>query len=297
MSRGYHAGMDNVLHESEKPKPMENGRLLMAFDGWMDGGEVSTGTLDWLVEQLGARQVAAIDPEPFNIYNFPGSMEVAAMFRPHVKMEEGLVKDYVPPSLEFYVAESSQLLLFSGREPNFHWQKFGHVLLNYAEAWGVQRMYFVGSVAGAVPHTREPRLFSSVSHAHLRDELKPFLAGFSNYEGPASMVTYLLIEAKQRNLELATLVAEIPAYIQGRNAKSIESVVRKLSAILGIGLDMTPLRKLSDHWERRLNEAIDDREDLLEHIQQLEADYDNEVFDTQLGDLKDWLQERGIEVD
>lgn len=41
---------------------------------------------------LHAEAVAEIDPEPFYIYNMPGSMEVAAAFRPHVEIEKGLVK-------------------------------------------------------------------------------------------------------------------------------------------------------------------------------------------------------------
>ena len=71
---------------------LENATLVLAFSGWMDGGEVSTGTVRRLVDLLGADQIADIDPEPYYIYNFPGSMEVAALFRPHIEIEEGLVR-------------------------------------------------------------------------------------------------------------------------------------------------------------------------------------------------------------
>lgn len=36
---------------------------------------------------------------------------------------------------------------------------------------------------------------------------------------------------------------------------------------------------------------------LAERIQKLEEDYDNEVFDTQMTDLKDWLEQQGIRLD
>ena len=62
---------------------MDNATLVLSFTGWMDGGNVSTGTVERLVDLLSARQVAQIDPEPFYIYNFPGPMEVAALFRPY----------------------------------------------------------------------------------------------------------------------------------------------------------------------------------------------------------------------
>ena len=50
-------------------------------------------------------------------------------------------------------------------------------------------------------------------------------------------------------------------------------------------------------FERRLSEVVKEKDELAELIQKLESDYDNEVFDTELGDLKDWLQQRGVSLD
>lgn len=96
---------------------------------------------------------------------------------------------------------------------------------------------------------------------------------------------------------MANLSAEIPAYIEGINAKSIEAVARKLAAILDLPLNFDKLRKTSDRWEKRLTKAVSKKEELLEHIQKLEEDYDHEVFDTQMGDLKDFLKKQGVRVD
>ena len=54
---------------------IDDATLVLAFSGWMDGGDVSTGTVKRLVDLLDAPLLAEIDPEPFYIYNFPGSME------------------------------------------------------------------------------------------------------------------------------------------------------------------------------------------------------------------------------
>ena len=32
-------------------------------------------------------------------------------------------------------------------------------------------------------------------------------------------------------------------------------------------------------------------------IQKLEEDYDSDIFDTEMGDLKDWLEQQGIRLD
>src|SRR5437588_6693507 len=81
---------------------LDRATLVLAFSGWMDGGDVSTGTVRRLVDILGARPVADIDPEPFYIYNFPGSMELTALFRPHVKIEDGRVVSMDMPANTFY---------------------------------------------------------------------------------------------------------------------------------------------------------------------------------------------------
>ena len=61
----------------KRPK-LNRPRLLLGFSGWMDGGNVSTGTAKYLIDRLGAEEFAQIDPEGFYIHNFPGSMETVS---------------------------------------------------------------------------------------------------------------------------------------------------------------------------------------------------------------------------
>lgn len=274
-----------------------DGRMIVALSGWMDGGDVSTGTVEWLVRTLEAAKVAEIAPEGFYLYNFPGSMEIAALFRPSTKIEDGLIISYEPPASEFYCDPTSNLLLFNGKEPHLNWSAYADGLFSFAQDAGVKTIYFVGSVAGTVPHTREPRLTSSVSDECVKRALEPLGVRFTDYEGPASFATFLMTQAGQHGLMMASLVAEVPAYIQGTNPKSIEAVVRKLAAMLGLRISLDRLRAITDAWEKRLHELLEREEELARHIEKLEADYDNEVFDSELGDLKEWLQQRGIRVD
>jgi proteasome assembly chaperone (PAC2) family protein len=121
--------------------------------------------------------------------------------------------------------------------------------------------------------------------------------GFANYHGPASFSTYLLTRAKEHGLRMATLVAEIPPYIEGTNPRCIEAVIRKLTLILGLQIDLDELRASADAWEQRVNDALNEKPEVAKLIGKMETDYDSEVFDTQMGDLKAWLQQRGIRVD
>jgi proteasome assembly chaperone (PAC2) family protein len=224
-------------------------------------------------------------------------MEISTLFRPHTRIDDGIVKVYRPPASAFFCDEKSRLLLFTGREPNFNWSEFADSLFAFASQAGVSAVYFIGSVAGTVPHTREARLLSAVSDESLKQTLAPYGVKFTNYEGPASFSTYLMTLASGRGFRMASLVAETPAYIQGANPKSIEVVIRKLAVMLGLQVNLDRLRTITDAWEKRLNDALKEEHDLAQHIEKLEADYDNEVFDTQMGDLKEWLQQRGVRVD
>jgi proteasome assembly chaperone (PAC2) family protein len=280
----------------DKPQ-LDNPSMILGFSGWMNGGNVSLGAIEYLKQTLGAGFLAEIHPEVFYIYNFPGNMEVSSIFRPHVEISEGLIRQFRPPVNRFHYDTETNLILFEGREPNFHWREFADCILDVAEQFDVRKLFFLGSVGGVAPHTRDPRMYSSVSLASMKDELSKFGVRFSNYEGPASFVTYLTTACTQRDLPLATLVAEIPAYIQGANPRCIETTLRAVSAMLGLEINFDELRKLSDAFERRIDEAIEDRSELVELIEKLEGDYDNEVFDTQMGDLKDWLEGQGIQVD
>ena len=276
---------------------LEDMRMLLGFSGWMDGGDVSTGTVGHLVGALRARKLAEIDPKDFYIYNLPGSMETSAIVRPYTKIRNGLITAYEPPTNTFHVDEANRLILFEGKEPNLRWQEYADCIFSVAAAFDVRRIFFIGSVAGVVPHTRQPRLYSSVSSPEMKADLESYGVRFSNYEGPASIVTYLTTVAAQKALPMASLVAEIPAYIQGGNPICIEAMVRRVAAILDIQVDLEDLEGVSAVFEERLDKLVEEREELVALIRKLESDYDNEIFDTQMGDLKQWLEQQGIRLD
>jgi proteasome assembly chaperone (PAC2) family protein len=272
-------------------------RLLMGFYGWMDGGDVSTGTIQCLIDKLDAEKLAEIDPNGFYIYNFPGSMEITALFRPHAKIEDGEILSYKTPSNEFFYSERDNLILFIGKEPNLRWEEFSDCIFSLCEDFGAEMIYFIGSVAGLVPHTREPRLFCSVSASGLKEKFQHYGVSFSNYEGPASIVTHLTARCAQRGVNMVSLVATIPAYVQGNNPKCIIAVTRRLVGMLDLEIDLSDLQLISDEFERKLSEAVQEQPELANNISKLEEDYDNEIFNNEMGELKHWLEQQGIRVD
>src|SRR5207237_1603657 len=120
----------------------------------------------------------------------------------------------------------------------------------------VQRVLFVGSFGGAVPHTREPRLHVTCSEARLLPEMERYGLRRTGYEGPGSFASYLLTRAPPAGLEMTSLVAEIPGYLQGRNPMCIEAVTRRLAQILRLPLELAELRAESTEWELEVTRAV-----------------------------------------
>jgi len=284
------------LNIFENPN-LKEPRLLLGFSGWMDGGDVSTGAVKCFIDKLGAQKIATINPEGFYIYNFPGMMEVTALFRPHTKVEEGLITSFEVPADAFFASPENDLILFLGKEPNLLWEEFADCILSLCSQFSVKMLYFIGSIAGLVPHTREPRLFCSVSNAKLKEDFQHYGVKFTTYEGPASFITYLTTRCNEQNLALVSLVATIPAYVQGSNPKCIETVTRRLAGMLDVQMDLDDMETVSDEFEKKLNDVVQQQPELAGSIRKLEEDYDNEIFDSEMGELKNWLEQQGIRVD
>jgi proteasome assembly chaperone (PAC2) family protein len=284
------------LNIYKRPK-LRNPRLLLGFSGWMNGGEVSTGTVKCLIDKLGAQKFAEIDPTGFYVYSFPGSMEITALFRPHTRIKDGIIESYEIPANEFFCSEKDNLIIFLGKEPNLNWEEFSECIFMLCSEFGVEMIYFIGSVAGLVPHTREPRLFCSVSHAELKERFQHYGVKFANYEGPASIVTYLITNCSKRDIKMASLVAAIPAYVQGSNPKCIEAVARRIAGMLELEINFDDLTTISDEFENKLHDVVQEQPELEINIHKLEEDYDNEIFNNEMGDLKTWLEQQGIRVD
>jgi|SRR5581483_9121598 len=266
------------LRVRESPQ-LERATLVLALSGWMDGGDVSTGTVQRLVDLLAAPVVAEIDSEPFYLFNFPGSMEITALFRPHIKIEEGQVVSLDLPENTFHCHAAANLVLFIGKEPHLRWRTFGDAVLQMARRLSVRRIIFVGSFGGAVPHTREPRLYVTCSDPALLAEMEQYALKRTGYEGPGSFTSYLLTRAPAEGLEMVSLVAEIPGYLQGRNPMSIEAVTRRLAKILKLPLDLQSLRAESTEWELQVSRLVAKDKDMAKTVRQLEEAYDNELLE------------------
>jgi len=249
--------------------------IMVGLKGWLNAGEVSTGSIDYLRRKLDARPFAYIEPAGFYIYQIPSSTAEQSM-RPQVKIKEGLVKKLDLPRNEFFFWKSGaahDLILFLGVEPNLDWPAYAQAILNVARQFQAPRIYSLGGIFDQVPHTRKTRIVATISHPQLKDELKTF-ARFTDYEGPSSFNTILLSIAREQGIEMAGISARTPLYIQDLNAKACYDLLRNVITSAGFGIDLRDLREAGETLVGMMDRAFSQNATALEQLKKLEEQFD-----------------------
>jgi predicted ATP-grasp superfamily ATP-dependent carboligase len=252
--------------------------MVLALDGWVDGGEAATGSLHYLRRKLRPRKLAEIVPGRFHIYQIPGQLSL----RPYTRVEEGLVKEYRPKRNVFYYWQNPlgerDVILFQGAEPQMNWDDYAAAVLEVAAAFDVSRIYMLGGVLDKTPHTREPGVTSVSTSAQLRDELRAFGIEPIDYEGPGGIRTALVHLCQKRSLEMAVLHARVTYYpefnmVIAHNPKAIRALVKRLNRLLGLQLDLSDLDRETKDFESRISYMALQNREFRSYVEALEKEY------------------------
>src|SRR5258706_107830 len=99
------------------------------------------------------------------------------------------------------------------------------------------------------PGTDSPMELQGEGQQSVKVVLKEHGFRLSDYEGPASFWTLLLAQSPTHGIDMLSLVAEIPGYLQGVNPLSIEAVTRRLARLINEPANLDGLRAVSNEWE------------------------------------------------
>ena len=255
--------------------------ILVGMKGWLNAGEISTGSIDYLRRNLGAQKFAYIETQGYYIYQIP-SVSPELTMRPHTQVSDGLIMELDTPENDFFFWKSGSghdLILFLGVEPNLSWPEYCQNILDTARQFHAPRIYFLGGVFDQVPHTRETRIHASISHPGLKDELRTF-ARFTNYEGPCAFSTMLLTMGARQEIEVAGISARTPVYIQDFNSKVCYDLLKNILTVTGFQIDLSDLRQSSENMVDRMDKAFSENSTAMAQLKKLE-----ELFDATLGEM------------
>jgi proteasome assembly chaperone (PAC2) family protein len=278
-----------------RPDRLRAPALVCAFRGWNDAADAASTAVTFVGSTLEARRFATIDPEEF--YDFQST-------RPQVKLVDGETRQIVWPAVELYEARIPRaprdLLLLVGTEPSMRWRTFTGVIVELAEALGVQLVVTLGALLADVPHTRAVSVTGLASDPVLISRLG---LNRTSYEGPTGIVGVLHAACQQSGIPSASLWAAVPHYIAATpNPKASLALVRKLEGLVGVAVDASELESAAAEYERQVNTAVQSDPDVqafIEHLEQAVGSDDSvdpgplPSGETIARDLQRFLRQRG----
>ncbi len=238
--------------------------LLAGFGGWGNAGQVATSTIDYLVERLKARELAILGSDKFYLFS---------VNRPLVTIANGQLKRLDLPRSRFYYwsnPEGSDLILFSGPEPQIRWHEYVEVFMQVCQRFGVKEFITLGGLHDDVLHNEE---IISAAGASMNDVRKLRQLGESvqliDYSGPSAVHSLFLAQAREHSIPSMSLWAHAASYLQGTNYKLCAALIKRLNFLLNVEIDTTELDLSWRFLEEQIESLIDRNEQLKQHLEDL----------------------------
>lgn len=252
-----------------RPDGLRAPAMVCAFEGWNDAGDAASGAASFIAAELDAKRFAEVDSEEF--YDFQSS-------RPRIELAEGNQRKIVWPSVEMFEARAPRanrdLVLVQGVEPSLRWRTFSALIVDLAEALGVQLVVTLGALLADIPHSRPVAMtgFASDPAILARLHLQP-----STYEGTTGIIGVLHSACAAAGLPSASIWASVPHYVAAAsNPKASLALVRKLESIVGVSVDVSELELASEEYERQVGLAVRSDPDIQAFVERLERASDEQ---------------------
>lgn len=306
--------MNDLLDLYEKPAP-KNACMLAGWRQWADAGSISSGLPRYLVEQTGARKIGEIRPNGLYLFQFPGTHHY---LRPEIKLEDGYRAELRVKKNEIFYAGNNNdgLFIFLGDEPHLNVDQYAAAFFDMIETLNIKRVGGVGGVYGSMPYDKDREVSCAYSLLRLKDELAQYAVRFSNYEGGATIGSYMLDEAEKRDLEFFVFYAFVPAYdlsqlsnlLQGmrieNDYKAWYDLMNRFNHMFNLTLDLSDLAQKSEDLTASMVAKINELEKkapgvkVKEYMDALSKRFEeqsfmplDDVWERELGDILEDLDE------
>jgi len=252
--------------------------IICGLNGWVNGGNVSTGGIEYLIRQLKAEKFVEMPASRYHVYQTPSAQNL----RPIFKMKDGIIIESIFPKNQFYFAlnhaSDHDIILFLGTEPNLNWEEYADTVVALASDFGAYRLYTFGGVLDRSPYTREPIMSCTCTSVRVRSEMEKYNVSFLSREGPASINLMLLHACKKRGLDGVNLTVRAPYYPEFKitidySPKSVKAILSRLSHLMGLETDFSELNKEIDRMERKLDLVRQQNLQFNTYMEEIEKNY------------------------
>lgn len=258
--------MSALIWEAEPDEPLRSPILVTAWDGWFDVGGAATGAVAALRGHEAAR-VGHIDPDEF--FDFQERRPLT-----RIGADGRRVIDW--PRNDVYRLRLPErprdLVLLEGVEPHLRWRTYVEAVLDVVERFHVRLVVTLGAMVAEVPHTRPPTITGSTTDPDLADLLR---LDRPTYQGPTGVVGALHERLDERGIPAVSLRASVPHYVSGApNPKASRALLERFERVTGLPTRWADLDDDARDWERRVDQAMADDDDIVRYVRRLEERYD-----------------------
>ena len=256
--------MLRILAQPELKSPA----LLCAFSGWADAASAASGALRYLLLKREGRRIAEFDPDA--IYTYTAT-------RPVTLQERGGIRRLQWPELAWTALEVSEgphdLVILLGPEPDLRWRECVHAIGSLATRLGVTQVLTFGGFLAQVHYAGPPAMLGISADPQLRAKMRDLGIEESNYQGPTGFVTAVLREAAERGIPAASLWVAAPSYLSNTsNPKLAAALLRAAERLLEQDLWLVELEAAGRDMERRIEDALRARPDLVSFLRRLSGE-------------------------
>ena len=301
--------MNDVIRLWELPDAAEY--MIAGWHQWADAGNVSSGLPKYLIEQTAARRIGEMAPDGFYLFQIPGAHH---LLRPVVKLSEGYRESLERRGNEFFYAGDDKrgFVVFLGEEPHLNEERYAEAFFDAVEALGIKRVAALGGVHAPVPYNKERDISCVYSLPGMRAELAEYAVRFSDYEGGATISTYLADRAESRGIEFFSFYAFVPAYDFSQSSVLVQQaameedfkawydLMRRLDHMFNLNVRLSDLARRSARlvreWETKLEHLARamPQLDVASYMQEVNAEFTESQFmpfrDLWEEELEDLLQ-------
>lgn len=299
--------MNNRVQLYEKPQA-EKIYLIAGWRQWADAGSISSNLPEYLIDYTNATKIGEINSDGFYLFQIPGTHY---LFRPEIELKNGYRKSLSSKKNEFFYTENegTGLVIFLGDEPHLNVEGYAQAFFEAVIELDVARVAGLGGVYGEMPFDRDREVSCVYSLPKMKAELESYAVRFSNYEGGATISTYLIDKAEALNIEFFAFYSFVPAYDfspsdgeepQGvrieNDFKAWYDLMRRLNHMLDLHLDLSDLAQQSNELMSTMEEKLTQLEQTMpdlpirQYLTKLEETFREQSF-MPLGDV--WERELG----
>ncbi len=241
--------------------------FIAGFFGWGNALNVATDMVDYLVEKLGAKPFARINPDVF--YRFDQS-------RPIVHIEEGRLMSLHPPGGTFFYvssgADEPDLVILKADEPTLRWNRFASELFSLGRRMGSRMLITLGSMYDNVMHS-DRHISGMASCEKLFARLESGNVNRISYQGPSAVHSLLQLEGPKVGFDCASIWCHCPYYLQGTSHYGLlAGLCGVLKTVGGFSLDPGDLEERWDKLSGQIEQMIKRKPELQRAIEELQQE-------------------------